>query len=99
MRAILLSLIVFFVTAVTRPDHARCPDGFHLDGARSDGVYRCRPRSTLPDRPSRGHEPDDVDDPTLDDRELLGRIYCTGGTSPIVVDEKTVGCQRGGWRE
>jgi hypothetical protein len=70
-----------------------CPDGWWVNGVRPTGLYSCRPRSLLPDRPSRGHEQDEPDDPAAD-HEICNQIYCTGGSHPIVVDFRTVGCQR-----
>lgn len=98
MKAFLLSLLVSLVSAITRPSTAICPDGYANQGVRPDGQYRCRPRSALPDI-TIGARDQVIDDPTLDEKELSGRIYCSGGSAPIVVNEKTVGCMRGGWHD
>ena len=71
---------------------ARCCTGFYVEGVRPSGVTRCV--KALPD---------------LHPEECWGRhacpdtkesapwyplaIYCTGGSVPIVVDERTIGCQ------
>ncbi len=91
--AYVVSLVLLFITAITRPDHARCGDGYHLDGVRADGRFRCRPRSTMPDIPVGARE-QVVDDPTLDARELESSIHCTNGQEPIVVNERIVACQQ-----
>lgn len=89
----LLSIFILLFCFASHPDHGGCGEGWWVNGVRPDGRYGCRPRSLLPDHPSRGHEPDDVYDADSD-HEIYSRIYCTGGTQPIVVDFRTVGCQR-----
>lgn len=75
------------------PARARCPAGHDLrTGIRRDGHFECWPAvvgDPLYDGaagyPERGRQSDAI---------LTGRIYCTGGTQPIIVDYRTVGCQR-----
>ncbi len=84
-----VSLLLLFITAITRPDHASCGDGYALQGIRPSGVFRCRPVSTLPD-PGSGV----VEDKTLDGREVESRVYCTGGSIPVTNDDGVrVGCE------
>jgi hypothetical protein len=81
----LLTIAVMTVASLVQPRRARCPDGMYVNGVRPSGAFECRIAPKLK------HE-------APPDSELGGRIYCTGGTRPIVVDYRTVGCQRGGWR-
>ncbi len=95
-----VSLVLLRLACAAQPERARCPDGWGLDtGIRRDGSFECWSapaaacRDAMPGRASdecyaRQPEPVHID----------SQIYCTGGTQPIVVDERTVGCQRGGWR-
>ena len=46
-------------------------------------VNGVRPSGDLACRPADGR-----------DVEIHSRVYCTGGSSPIVVDDRTVGCTR-----
>jgi len=93
---VFISVLVLGVTSITKPSTARCPKGWSLStGIRRSGDFSCWPA------PVGGN--DDV----LTGRqtaiqppgELRGKIYCTGGTEPIVgYDGVSVGCQRGGWK-
>lgn len=86
------SVLCLLVAMAIHPTRARCPDGFYVEGVRSWGGFTCH------------RQP--VGDPNLDGTygrpdvsvepggELAGRLYCTGGAVPIVVDSRTVGCQR-----
>lgn len=82
----------FFV----RPERARCPSGWFVEGVRPSGVSHCR--RAPPDDPLDwpGNDPRDRGDRDVkpDNAVLPVRVYCTGGSIPIVVDERTVGCQR-----
>lgn len=90
---LIVGLFVGLVTQCTRPERARCPDGYDVRaGIRRSGDFECWPRPVGdPDydgtygKPERGTQSDAI---------IRGRIYCTGGTQPIVVDYLTVGCQR-----
>lgn len=82
----LLSLAVLAVASVVQPRRARCPGGMYVEGVRPSGSFECR----VAPRFERDIPPD---------VEIAGRIYCTGGSRPIVVDSKTVGCMRGGWSQ
>lgn len=99
----LVTIVMLLVGTVTRPTRARCPQGFHMvDGVRTAdgplghrGSFRCA-------RPPIGGDDDVLTGKSTaiePPGELRGRIYCTGGTMPIVVESTTVGCQRGGWQQ
>lgn len=74
-----------------RPRVGRCPTGWYANGVRPWGSYECRPALGDP-----AHDLQDARDRVFidDDRAIRDRIYCTGGSHPIVVDDVTVGCQR-----
>ncbi len=91
-----ISLAIFFVAAITRPQRATCPPGWWLDeGVRRDGSFACHHMPTgKTERNARGIL---VDESTAEPGEIRSSVYCTGGARPIVVDGTSVGCQRGGW--
>lgn len=90
----LISALLLALSCVTRPHAARCPAGRDLrTGIRRDGAFECwsAVRGSPEwdgtwERPERGVQDDDA---------VASRIYCTVGAVPIVVDNRTVGCQRG----
>lgn len=92
----LVSFILLFSGAITRPQRAQCPPGWWLaEGVRRDGSFACY-HVPIGDtvRDARGI----VSDPsTQPPGEIRGRIYCTGGAQPIIDRNDVVGCQRGGW--
>lgn len=88
----LVTMVVLLAAALVQPHRARCPAGWWIDGVRPSGAFACR---AAPVRDTGART--EVDDGTPD-AELGGQLYCSGGTQPIVVDERTVGCQPGGWR-
>jgi hypothetical protein len=64
----------------------RCCKGYHVDGVRPDGRTWCVAKPACPDDSECGSAfPDPPRYPV--------EIHCTGGSVPIVVDERTVGCQ------
>lgn len=72
------------------PSRARCPDGFTMhEGVRRDGAYACYG----PLEPKGCGEPVGPQIPCKPSVITRGRIRCTGGAVPIVVDARTVGCQ------
>ncbi len=80
--------VIFLVAcAFVRPSTLHAPTGWYLEGVRVDGA------TTLRRTPPITCEDDCPDQPALP-----ARIWCTSGQRPIVVDHRTVGCQRGGWR-
>lgn len=92
----LLTFWAIMVGCVLRPRAARCPESFDLrTGVRADGRFECWPRPSGPldydgtwGKPDRSVQPEGV---------IGGRIWCKGGTRPVVVDARAVGCQPGGW--
>lgn len=94
--AAIATLAILCCSFVVRPTHARCPWDLDLrTGVRPDGRFTCWPHPSGPrgvedwdgtwERPERSHQPS---------WRLGGRVFCTGGSRPIVVDYQTVGCQR-----
>jgi hypothetical protein len=94
-----VSIVILSMAMALRPARARCPDGWGLDtGVRRNGSFECwspppaECASSMPGRSS-----DECHARFPDPVHIDSQIYCTGGTQPIVVDERTVGCQpRGG---
>lgn len=82
--AVLVSIALLSIACAMRPIHGRCPASWWVDGVRPSGEYRC------------AYSADDRDWPTIDawPVEIESRIYCTGGARPIVVNARSVGCQR-----
>lgn len=86
------TLLAVVVSTFGCPDHARCVAGWYLNGVRPSGEFECRP--VLGDAAS------DLDDARArrdfhDERAVRGRIYCTGGSHPVIgADGASVGCQR-----
>jgi hypothetical protein len=73
------------------PTSASCPRGWSVEGVRPSGVSHCTPSPP----PNCGEPVPPYNMPCPhDDRELPVRIYCTGGSHAIVVDERTIGCTR-----
>lgn len=92
----LLTIIVLLISMATKPQHAKCPAGFVVANVRTSS--QLEPRGTFTcDRPALGGD-SDVKTGKITARpqpgEIKGRLYCTGGSSPIVVDSRTVGCSR-----
>ncbi len=90
------TVVVLCCAAVTRPTSARCPwDSDLRTGVRDDGRFICWPHPVGPpgveDWDGTWQRPERSVQPTW---RLGGRVYCTGGARPIVVDYRTVGCQR-----
>lgn len=91
----LYTLVTFALLALAfalRPSAASCPPGRDLrTGIRRDGRFECWSAPVGdPDwdgtwgRPERGVQAEDA---------IGSRIFCTGGSVPIVVDARRVGCQ------
>jgi len=91
------SIVLLVVGVALEPQHGQCPPGWYLRlgvrtspwAGRPTGMYTCA-------RPPVGGDDDAitgrstaVDPPG----SLQGRIYCTGGSTPIELDHRTVGCQ------
>jgi len=80
-------------SCVVRPDHAACPEGWYLaSGIRTSGRFECLPS---PPRDEYDCTADPVcPQPAGEEIGVAAQIVCTGGSHPIVVDFRTVGCQR-----
>lgn len=87
---IAIGVLCAAIVHVVAPSNHMCLAGFYLEGVRPDGRYTCR-RSPANDEDQRPFVH------VLDDLEYPGFVTCTGGTEPIVVNYRTVGCQPGGW--
>lgn len=86
----LVSLLLHLWDVIVRPQRATCPAAWYAEGVRPSGETTCRPAPP----PNCGEPTGEYTAPCPDDeRELQREIYCTGGTQPIVVDSRTVGCQ------
>lgn len=84
------SSLLLLLAQFTRPTTARTPEGWYVNGIRPDGRYevrmapilrekKCSPSCVNPDEP---------------DLHYRSRIYCTGGSRPIVINHRRVGCSR-----
>jgi len=84
------SVVLICWSCAIRPSVAQCPAGWYVEGIRVTGQYDCRPVPPPDPHDARGHE---IDPPPRHDPQIDGQIYCPG-SHPIVVDARTVGCQR-----
>jgi hypothetical protein len=78
---------------------ARCPTARAVSGVlyerrKPDGSFECRPVLGSPEHDLDGARARRA---LPDGCAIRGRIACTGGSRPIVVDGRTVACQPGGW--
>lgn len=92
--ALVLSLVLFVVAigidAITVPgERATCPPGMYAEGVRPSGETSC-----VASPPPGCEEPVGTWYACPEPRRFPTRIHCTGGSRPIVVDERTVGCTR-----
>lgn len=87
---ILVGTIVLFTSTFVRNDRFTCPGGFYAEGVRPNGDSQCR---QVP--PAGCGEPRPPNDrPCVGEGYVIpSKVYCTNGTSPILVNERTVGCQ------
>lgn len=91
-----LTLVMLCCSMATRPGRSRCPVGWYVNGVRTTGIYECR---RVP-----GGDPEMDGTAGRPDRSVerpgwyRSRVWCTGGSRPIVVLEdreaRTVGCSR-----
>ena len=85
------AVVSMCVAIASAPPMATCPRGWYVEGVRPSGRSRCLPAPPPncgePVPPNNGPCP-------LDSRETEVAVYCTGGSHPIVVNERTVGCTR-----
>lgn len=84
--------VITLINLLTQPTRASCPRGWHHNGVRTGGDFVCEPAPVGdPDQDGTwGHPERSV----VPDERLPGKVYCTSGAKPIVVNERTVGCQR-----
>jgi hypothetical protein len=80
------SAIIAVASCTYRPDRAQCAEGYYVNGVRGDGRFECLRSPPVAKR--------DCTQPTGPSLGIVSRIYCTGGSRPIVVDQRTVGCIR-----
>jgi len=86
-----VSYAVLLWCCVHRPTRMSCLDKWMHDGVRTDGSFVCRPVPIGdPDYDGTWQRPDRSTQPP---GEIRARIYCSGAC-PIVIDGRTVGCQR-----
>lgn len=85
------TLVTAITIALAVATPKQCAPGWYLEGVRPSGYTQCRP---VP--PSYCGEPvPPFNRPCPhDERSSPMVIYCTGGAHPIVVNARTVGCQR-----
>lgn len=89
----IVSVVLLCIVMALQPSRARCPSGWHVGTVLADGHFTCKRKliGGVDDDPSGALT--SVQPPG----ELESRIYCTGGTHPIFVYDRTartVGCQR-----
>ena len=95
LQTLLYAFVAFIAAARAMawhpPNRATCPPGWFVEGVRPTGATQCRPNP-----PAHCGEPVPPDNGPCprDDRMIPLEIYCTGGSHAIVVNERTVGCQR-----
>lgn len=91
----LLALITTLVLAVCMPSTAQCPSGWWLaEGVRTTGPHVGEFVCFAPSPRCCGEPDTECAAACPNAKRVTGRIHCTGGAHPIIVDEHTVGCQR-----
>jgi hypothetical protein len=93
----IVAFVVTVMLASVLPPVAQCPRGWNLqEGVRRDGPDVGEFACYAPLPPCCGEPAGKLECqrqcPAVD--RFHSRIYCTGGAKPIIVDERTVGCQR-----
>lgn len=91
--AAIATLVLLCCSYVVKPKHARCPDKHDLrTGIRPSGSFECWPNPVgSPEYDGTYGHPDRSRQSTA---VVRSKIWCTSGSSPIVVNERAVGCQR-----
>lgn len=86
----LASEVLLLWAMATHPIRGHCPKAWYVEGVQPAGDYACvkTPARNVCDTKA-GCAGDEPRDP-----RLRSRIYCTGGSVPVVVDDRTVGCTR-----
>lgn len=90
--AAMLAMLIVIAFVRHGQTTARCDVGEYVEGVRPTGKTRCV-RVPATETDCRGARACHPDEEPVYTREL--EIYCTGGSVPVVVDERTIGCQRG----
>lgn len=83
-------LIAVLVVMLIMSQRAQCPVGSYVEGVRSSGESTC---VSTPPNDGCGEPYEEAPICPESRREPI-RIYCTGGAEPIVIDHRTIGCQR-----
>lgn len=86
-------LLITFIIGIGERSQYTCPSGTHGNGIRNDGYFTCLP-DPIPGVDIRTPRGGWTDTSVMPDGELSGTLHCTGGSRPIVVDYRSVGCQR-----
>lgn len=86
--AAIASLLLLGVAFALQLDRIEFAAGY-LATVRADGSFELRRQVGGVNYSDEGDEPPGV---------LRGKIYCSGGASPIAVNYRVVGCARGGSR-
>lgn len=94
----LVSTVLLAIAAFTHPIRWTCPTGMILPtGVRTQDLWGEPAGSFVCKRPPIGGDEDVLTGKSTareQPGELRGRVYCTNGQLPIVVDYRTVGCQQ-----
>jgi hypothetical protein len=85
----LVAAIIALIVSLVWTPIARCPDGYYVNGVRPSGRSTCR---EVP--PTRDCGEPKWSPPCPEPRTFPVRIYCTGGSVPLVLDDATIGCMR-----
>lgn len=82
--SVVVSLVVSVTTRCSTPRSAHCPPRWWLaHGVRPDGEFECW-----------SPPPPETSTAEYDPLRIVSRIYCTGGSEPVVnLDGSTVSCQ------
>lgn len=85
------SIALLIWCLVAQPNEWHTAPGWYMDGVRPEGWFEMRPApgGNPEDDGTNGHP----DVTPVDERFLIGRIYCTNGTRPHVA-AGSVWCQR-----
>ena len=86
-------LLIFVASCTDLPPVAKCAPGWYVEGVRPNGLTTCvyAPPGGCGD--AAGTPAEQMACVYEEKRYPIG-VHCTGGAHPIVVDERTVGCQR-----
>lgn len=94
----MLLVLVVVGGALLRPQSATCPPGSYVEGVGTGDTYRPAGRtqclSVEPDYDCSGANSCHGRAPRW---RVPMQIHCSGGTQPIVVSDRVVGCQHGGY--